>query len=162
MNKKLAIVGIVAIALVFAISVSAINACDGHGKSSWSKCSGKSGKWDLESKFYMKAYMIIKNSDELGLSDKMVDKIRELKMSTKKSLVMKKAEIEVIGLDIKSMLHGDTVNIEEINKLIDKKYDLKKEKTKSIVAACVTLKSYLSEDQMDKLKKLCKRCKTDK
>ena len=147
--------------LIFAVSISAIYASGHSGKTcgKGSSCKGGYGKSDLESKFYKKAWMIMENGDELGLSDEITDKIKDLKMSTKKALVMKKAEIEVIGLDIKSLLHESTVNTEEINKLIDKKYELKKEKAKSIIAAYATLKGYLSEGQMDKLKELYKESK---
>ncbi|MFH1752553.1 MAG: hypothetical protein ABH875_00060 [Candidatus Omnitrophota bacterium] len=164
MNKKLIVSAVVAIALIFTISISGIYA-SGHLDKGWSRCSSSkcgSDKGDLESKFYKKAHMIMENGEKLSLSDKIVAEIKELKMSTKKGLIMKKAEIEVVALDIKSMLYEEKINTEEINKLIDKKYDLKKEKTKTIVAAYARLKGYLSKDQMEKLGELYKECKSNK
>jgi hypothetical protein len=151
----------VAVALVLCLAMTAAYAA--HKEKSGKQCyyKGKSGKHggDLESKFYKKAYLVYSNQDELGLSDEQAKKIKSLKMETKKDLIRKKAEIEILGLDIKSMLWEDVVNAEEINKLIDKKYELKKEKAKALVAAYATLKISLSEAQRDKLKELCKQGK---
>jgi len=120
---------------------------EGHGKM-------KDGHWDLEGKFCKKAMLIVKNQEELGLSDEEVKKIKDLKITTKKDLIMKKAEIEVLGLDIKAALWEDTIDLGSVNTLIDKKYELKKQKTKSIVAAYVALKGMLTKEQQGKLKSL--------
>lgn len=120
---------------------------EGHGKM-------KGGHGDFEGKFYKKAMLIVKNQEELGLSDEEVKKIKDLKVATKKDLIRKKAEIEVLGLDIMAAMWEDTINLEAVNTLIDKKYELKKQKTKSIVAACVALKGILTEEQQEKLKSL--------
>ena len=161
MDKKLARGVIIAITLILCLAITGVYAAH-HGKSDkgWQCKGGSKGHgWDLESKFYKKAHLVYSKKDELGLSDEQAKKIKSLKMETKKDLIRKKAEIEILGLDIKSMLWEDVVNTEEINKLIDKKYELKKEKAKALVAAYATLKNFLSEDQKDKLKELCKKGK---
>ncbi|MFC1508082.1 Spy/CpxP family protein refolding chaperone [Candidatus Omnitrophota bacterium] len=119
----------------------------------------KVGHGDMEGKFYKKAMLIIANQEELGLTDAEVKKIKDLKIATKKDLITKKAEIDLIAIDIKAALWEDTVDINSVNALIDKKYELKKQKTKSLVAAYVTLKGTLTKEQTALLKGLCKKGK---
>ncbi|MFC1620815.1 Spy/CpxP family protein refolding chaperone [Candidatus Omnitrophota bacterium] len=119
--------------------------CDGHG--------------DLSQKFYKKAMMIIKSQEELGLSDEQVEKIKDLKISTKKDLIRKKADIDILALDIKAGMWEDTIDLNAVNVLIDKKYEIKKEKAKVLVAARAVLKSTLTADQNKQLKTLCRKGK---
>ena len=151
MNKKVVIASLLAVALM--LNVTAFEAwAYGEGK-------GKKCYKGLEKKFFYKAHMILKNRDELGLSDKQVKKIKDLKIETKKDLIRKNAEIDIVALDIKAAMHGDQIDTALVNKLIDKKYDLKKEKTKSLVGACAAVKGTLTREQKDKLKGLWKKCK---
>ena len=69
-------------------------------------------------------------------------------------MIRKKAEIDVISVDIRSKLWDETIDVSGINKLVDQKYDLKKEKTKSLIAAYAELKKILSEEQKGILKEL--------
>jgi len=107
---------------------------------------------DMTDKFFKKASFILWNAEELGLSENQIDKIESLKYDTKKDLLMKEAEIDVIALDIKRELRKDSPDTSAINKLLDKKYDLKKEKTKKLVSSYVDLKSMLTDSQMKELK----------
>ncbi|MBU4342710.1 MAG: hypothetical protein KJ902_05880 [Candidatus Omnitrophica bacterium] len=136
---------VVAMLLCFAFLTTQVYA--EHGKM-------KDGHGDMEDMFYKKAMLIIKNQDELGLSDEEVKKVKDLKMATKKGLISKTAEIEIVALDIEAAMWEDAIDLEAVNVLIDKKYELKKEKTKSIVAACATLKTMLTKEQQKQLKSL--------
>ncbi|MDY6843668.1 MAG: Spy/CpxP family protein refolding chaperone [Thermodesulfobacteriota bacterium] len=111
-------------------------------------------KDNLEEKVFKKAHIILKNKDELKLSDKQITGIKNLKLNAKKDLIRKKAEIDAISVDIKSKLYDETIDVSGINKLVDQKYDLKKEKTKSLIAAYAELKKILSEEQKEKLEEL--------
>ncbi|MFC2092125.1 hypothetical protein ACFLTD_05070 [Elusimicrobiota bacterium] len=71
-------------------------------------------------------------------------------------MIRKKADIEIIALDIKSKMWEDDIDVEAINGLIDKKYDIKKSKAKNLVAACAKLRSILSAKQRAKLKGIVK------
>ena len=113
-------------------------------------------KKGLDSKVLKKAHMILKNKEELGLSEEQVEKIKNLKIETKKSLVKQKAEIEILGIDIKAKLWEDAINTEAVNKLIDQKYELKKAKAKSLVEALASLKNILTDEQKTKLKEVYK------
>jgi len=116
---------------------------------------GKKG--DLESKFYSKAHLFMSNQEEIGLSDDQIAKIKELKMDVKKDMIKRNADIEILAIDIKSALYAETIDVNAVNALIDKKYELKKEKTKALVAAYAAIKEILTKEQKDKIKSLYKK-----
>jgi Spy/CpxP family protein refolding chaperone len=117
---------------------------------------------DFETKFFKKAMMIFSNREELGLSDEQVAKIKELKTSVKKDLIRKEAEIEITAIDIEAEAHKDPMDTNAVIKLVEKKYDLKKEKEKSLVRACAALKGTLTKEQKEKLEGLWKKCEKEK
>jgi len=112
------------------------------------------GKKSMEDKFFMKVKMIYTHKDQIEVTEEQMDKIKDLKIALKKELIIKKAEVEVIALDITVGMHEDVINVEDINKLIDKKYDVKKAKMKSLIKACADLKNLLTEEQSAKLKEV--------
>ena len=106
----------------------------------------------LDSKVLKKLHHTIENQDELEASDSQIKKIRELKMRLKKDLIQRKAAIDLIGVDIKSKLWADDIDGKGTNELIDRKYELKKAKAKSLVEALIELKNILEDEQEEKLK----------
>ena len=145
---------IVALIMFLGVGLSAAFA-DTHGESMKKEYQHKEYKpQDLEAKFFHKAHKLFKNKDELGLTEKQVDKLKDLKVRTKKDLIRKNADIEIIALDIKSQLYGEKVNVKVVNDLIDKKYEIKKAKAKALVAAYAELKDVLTKAQKEKLKEL--------
>ena len=122
-----------------------------------SKCAKKNKKkGGLEEKIFHKAHFYKSNADALGLSEEQVDKIKSLKSEAKKDLIMKKAEIEVLAIDIRALLHDNEVDVKAANDLIDKKYKIKKEKSKNLVQALADIKAVLSAEQHDKVKEIWK------
>lgn len=117
-------------------------------------CGKKQG---LDDKFYKKAHMILMNQEELGLTDDQAKQIKDLKINTKKSVIKTNAEIELITLDAKVLLYEDKIDTKKLDALIDKKYDIKKEKAKTLVQSMATLKGFLTPEQMSKLKELYKQ-----
>jgi len=141
--------GLMVMALVLAVGLSTTAAfaekgC-GHDK-------GGSRKKSTKDMFFKKVHMIYIYQDEIGVSDKQLEKIKELKIGLKKDIIKKKADIEVIAVDIKALLYEDDVNVGAINKLIDKKYEAKKAKSKMLVDAYAKLKKILKKEQLDILK----------
>ncbi len=108
---------------------------------------GPDEKKGLEDKFLKKAQMLLKHWGELNLSDEQVRKIRALKHDVKKDIIMKDAQIEVIGLDVKALLREDVIDVEQANALIEQKYDIKKAKAKLLVKALADLKNILTDEQ---------------
>jgi len=125
-----------------------------HDKGDW--------KMSLEDAFSMKIHFIMENSEEIGLSAEQSEKIHALKYSVKKGIIKSDAEIDMLALDIKEALGKDEVDTVAVNGLIDKKYALKAQKTKDIVAACTSLKTILTKEQQDKMKAMCSKHKKDK
>ncbi|MFH1593320.1 MAG: hypothetical protein ABID09_01320 [Candidatus Omnitrophota bacterium] len=158
MNKKMLFAVVLCLALasnVLAYEGSKGGSSCGHGK-------GRTQKDGLSEKFYEKAHFLMSNAEELGLSDEQVSKIKDIKLKTKRDLILKKAEIEVVALDIDAMMHEDVINKVDIDKLIDKKYDLKKENAKLLVGSYATLKGLITKEQKDKMKEIWKSCKKSK
>lgn len=145
MGKKV-LVG-VSLAVILALASTASFAYqDDHDKAK-----GGQGK---SCKVTAKAHMVLKNKDELGISENQEEKIEALLLKAKKESIRQDAEIEIIGLDIKAKMKENTVNVQEINPLIDKKYDLKKAKAKASLAAYAELKNILTDKQKETLKEL--------
>ena len=115
--------------------------------------------WGFEEKFNNKVKKIMSNAEELELSDVQLKQIKDLKIKTKKDLIRQKAEIDIIALDIKSEMYQDDIDKGTINKLIDKKYDLKKEQAKTVVGACADIQNILTKGQQEKMKAIMKKCK---
>ena len=110
----------------------------------------------LGSKFFHMAHTIFENQAELEFSEENLRKVKDLKINTKKSLIRSKAEIDIIAVDIMAKIWEESPDIAEINKLIDKKFTLKKESMKEIVSVFLSLKKMLSKEQLRKLHGLCK------
>ena len=107
-------------------------------------------------KFFHFAHLILENYEEIGLTDEAAKKVKELKIGTKKSLIRNTAEAELLMVDIISSLYADKPDISEINKLVDKKFEIKKAGMKKLIAAFVGVKKLLSREQMKQMKAICK------
>jgi Spy/CpxP family protein refolding chaperone len=108
----------------------------------------------VTNKFLEKVKMIDKYQDELGVSGEQLTKIKDLKIALKKEHIRRDAEIELLKVDITSLLYADQVDVEAVNKLIDKEYSAMKAKTKKSIASYVELNSVLNKDQIAELKEL--------
>ena len=106
----------------------------------------------FDTKVLKKLHLAIENRDELEASDSQIRKIRELRVALKKDLIQRKAEIDLIGVDIKAKFCAGDINRKEINQLIDRKYELKKAKAKALVETLIELEDILKEEQQEKLK----------
>lgn len=154
MKRKIAILTLVLFALFSAGLVSEARAFE---------CCKKMGGPQAgdEGMFSKKIKMILLNEEGLGLSEEQIEKIKDLKLSAKKDLIRLNADIDIIQLDIKAAMWKDTLDTGAINGLIDKKYELKKEKEKKLVAACAALKGILTKEQKQNLKSIYKKCKDE-
>ncbi len=159
MRNKLLFLSVIA---VFVAMVGVSGAWAGHGMQShgMSCCKGQSGM-QLDKKFMKMAHMLIMNSDELGITDEQMAKIKDIKKRVMKDIITKKAEADVIKVDICSSLWEDTIDAEAVNMLVEKKYETKKALTKEIVKAIAELKGLLTDEQKTKMKKFCneKKCR---
>ncbi len=107
-------------------------------------------------KLFALAHLVIQHAEYLGLTQAQIGKIKDLKLKTKKNMIMEKAQIEVLELDVKSAMDQDVINIKDVDKLIDKKYDLKKAGAKELVEAYSELRNILNQNQRKMLDGLTK------
>ena len=107
-------------------------------------------------KFFHFAHSILENHEELGLSEESVKKVRDLKIGTKKSMIRNRAEVELLMVDVISSLYQEKPDISAINKLVDKKFEIKKAGMKKLIAAFVGIKKLLSKEQIKQVKTICK------
>ncbi len=146
------------ILLFCACSLASPRAFAEDGMMSGCKMMHKMDKMGPEEKFYQKAFFLLSNADEIGLTDDQAEKIRALKLKVKKSLIMEDAQIETLALDISDALAADQADTKKIDSLVDKKYELKKQRTKEIIQGYLDLRSILTKDQQEKLKKMQPSC----
>lgn len=151
MNKKFMGTILVVFTLIFSVLAVKTYARD-YGKT-------KGHCWGLEEKFSEKAHFFLKNQEKLELSDEQIEKIKDLKIKAQKDIIRKDAELKILALDLQNGLRKDAINTDAVNDLIDKEYDLRKEKTKSLVDAYAALKDILTAEQKEKIKGLWKKCK---
>ena len=85
--------------------------------------------------------------EKLGIETK----VKDLELQTNKDLIMKKAEIEVVELDVTAALHANVIDLKSVHSLNQKKYKLKNKKADILTEAFAALKSILSDDQKQKL-----------
>ena len=122
----------------------------------------KKQKKSVAEKVYKKAKMIYLYQDELNVTEDQLDQIHELKVSLKKDLIRKKAELKIVKVDIKSLLYEDDIDVKAVNKLIDQKYEIKKAKAKKAVESYAQLKKILTKEQLEKLKDISREHKKKK
>jgi len=158
MNKKIGILFAAFLFCAIQLAPAFANRCslDKHGMDGeCSEC--RMDMMEMDDIFFHKAYLIFKNADEIKLGDDQKANLKSLKYKLKRSTIAKDSEIEVYALDIKEILSQDEVtkdDLAKINDMIDKKYELKKQKAKDAVAAIVDLKKMVTKDQMKRVKEL--------
>ncbi|MBI4845901.1 MAG: Spy/CpxP family protein refolding chaperone [Candidatus Omnitrophica bacterium] len=150
MKKKIVFFAVIFFVVNMCAVRTDIFAFDGHKKA-------KQGA-GLEEDFFKKAHMLVTKGECAGLSEEQLKQIKELKISVKKDIIRNKAEIEIVDLDIESELWAEEIDQKQVNKLIDKKYELKKETAKLLIDAYVKLKKIITPEQKEALKNLYK-CK---
>ncbi len=154
---------ILLVAFLSFISISSLAYADMHkmkekhyGKGMKMEDSKGYKKNDLKSMFFKKTKMILKEAEELGLSDDQIDAVKKLKSDTKKSFIKIKSEIDTVKVDFEDAVSADEMDVSAVNSLIDKKYQLKAKKAKEIVAGMAKIKTILNEEQYTQFKDMCK------
>lgn len=126
--------------LVFCMSVACMSYADSH------KGGGKAG-------------FILKNAEALGLSDEQIQEIEEIKIETEEEVAEDIKDIKEVYAKMKEEMYKDDSDEDTVNDLIDKKYDLKKEKTKYLISQFNKAKKVLTPEQSQMLKEICKKSK---
>lgn len=146
-NTKVGFIFLLAILILICFPLMALAQGCPKGKGSGQGCG-------FEKNLFSKLHLALVHQEKLGLTEEQVAKIKQLKMSTKKDLIKREAEIDLVTVDIKTKLCEDNICQKSIGKLIDKKYDLKKEKAKALVGVFEEMKNILSDEQKKQLGKI--------
>lgn len=139
----------VPLAVVFLFcSIAPMALADGHYKK------GGYDKKGLDDKIYCKAKFMLRNGDELGLSDEQIDRIMDITFATKRGLIDRNAGIWHVKTDIKEKMHEDKTDVPGLQALMDKKYELKKERARFLVQQYAAMKGVMTDEQYTEAKKL--------
>ena len=90
----------------------------GRGQCGANRGGGESG-CPIAGKLMKKAGFLLKNADEIGLSDDQVEKIKTIKDMAKRDEIHGKADMEIFMMDLMEKLGEDKVDVEGINALLD-------------------------------------------
>jgi hypothetical protein len=97
---------------------------------------------------------LMMNGEKLQLTADQKDQIHALKMKIKKDMIMKEAQADVLQLDIMEMLMKEDPQLNAVNTVIDKKYDIKKQKAKDLAESYIDLCNVLTKEQKTMAKDL--------
>jgi Spy/CpxP family protein refolding chaperone len=144
---------IVLLCLCFALASSGLAEARSKSKDS--------GGCKVYNKFYSNTKIIMSNSAKLGISDAQIDEVRKMKYDTKKNKIKACADIKIVGVEISEALWKEKVDIDKVNALIDKKYQMKAQLKKDMVGSYVSLNEMLTADQKEMVKSIRKAEKCD-
>jgi len=162
MYKRLGTIFIVLLLCLSSISLAHAASCPLHKRGNDKNCPAcKMEKMEFDEMFFHKLYFIGAYSEEIKLTDEQKEDLKALKYRVRKDLIMKDADIDTYALEIKETLEQDQISKEDLarlNEMIDKKYEVKKEKAKVIALAYSDLKKVITVDQLRKLKAIWDEC----
>jgi len=125
------------------------------------ECKGKSGKSGLCDVTTKQAHFVLKNQDELELTEEQVTQIMIIKADAKKDAIQRQAELDIIDVDIRSQLWENEINEEEVLTLVTKKCQVLEAKQKTAVQSYISLKGILTGEQKEQVKQLQRTKKKD-
>jgi hypothetical protein len=122
---------------------------------SWQMSAGQhgsyaSGRKALSHRLYKQAHLMLKERENLKLTDEQYAAIAELKVSVKKDMLLRQAAIDAVAVDIAYQLKQLPIDVEASGRFIKQKYDLQIAKATALVGALSRLYALLNEDQQEK------------
>lgn len=129
------------------------------GKCSKGSCSmkGEKGGCPIVGKTLCMAHSALEHQKELALSDDQVKAIKALKLEVKKQKIQQTAQMQIGMLEMHAMLKADTLDTEGLKAMIDQGMAAMATSAKASVDQYAQMKSILKQDQLAKLKELCKK-----
>lgn len=121
--------------------------------------SGKADACDLYSKFYEECMVALKNSDKIGLEDSQKEAIKNMKYDAKKEKIKACAQIDLLSVNISEAMWKKDVDVDEVNALIDEKYQKMAQLKKGMLANRLALNDILTEEQRGKVGEIRKKYK---
>ncbi|RMG56887.1 MAG: periplasmic heavy metal sensor [Deltaproteobacteria bacterium] len=96
----------------------------------------------------------LKNAEALELSQGQIEKLREIHREQRKKLIRLRAEIDVVGVDLKEELDRDVPDMEKVENLLKKQEELKTKFRLELIRTRAESMKVLIPEQRAKLKKL--------
>lgn len=90
--------------------------------------------------------------EEIWLTDTQVDRLREISTGSQRESIRTRSEVQLLQLDLKSLLQQDNPDIKKIDSLIDNISAKQAEMKKSRIHSMLEMKDVLTDEQQDKLK----------
>jgi hypothetical protein len=123
----------------------------GHGSQS---CRGGGHGWGMSEKFFHKAHFILDNQEAIGVTEEQKMDIKSQKRETRKLLISRGAEIDIIKIDLKAAMHDFPVDEEALVNLVEEKYRIKKALARDLAVAYAKLRNTLTEEQNNGMKEV--------
>ena len=145
-NKKMLFLAVLALFIAFAVSPVY---AQGKSKRDFRQ------KERIERKIWQAMDFLFEHKEMLELSDKQIGQLKELNISTQKTMIQSKADIDILTVDIDAKLYdAESIDLKSLEKLIDEKYKFKKERVKTLVRAYAKIMDILTVQQKDALKNI--------
>jgi len=96
-------------------------------------------------------------ADELGLSEAQIAKLKDIHTNTKKLKIQKKADMEIIKLEINSLLDEASPDQSKIDSKVDKLTETQAELMKECLKASIQARQALTPEQYKQAKKSAKK-----
>ena len=154
--KKLLLSGILITGLIVANPAGVF--ADSHQRSSCAKCEAKTKKCKI-SRLKKKVKQLWFNKEALGIAEKQLEKIKDIKHAAIKELIRLKADKDIVKVDLKSAMWDESIDVGAVNKLIDAKYAAKTKAAKTYVKALRDIQKVLSKEQRAKWKEMSIKAK---
>jgi len=112
----------------------------------------KSSDFSIKNQLFTHIESSLDRVEQMEFSKEQVGKINKIKLDLDKELVKRKAEIDVIKLEIQSMIWQQKMDVKAINSLLDQKYKIKNALARFIVSSMKKFNDVLTEEQFLMLK----------
>lgn len=112
------------------------------------------GQGGFEAMALMKAHHLLMLAGPLGLTEQQGVQIRAIALSAEKAVIQGRAELAVLGLDLRAEFHAQKPDAGRIKSLIAKKFEKKKELAQAAAESFLKIDGALTDDQKAHLKKM--------
>lgn len=129
------------------------------GECSKGRCSmkGEKGGCPIVGKTLCMAYGALEYQKELSLSEEQISAIKALKLEVKKQKIQQTAAMQIGMLEMHAKLKEDTLDVEGLKAMIDQGMAAMATSAKASIDQYAQMRSILKQDQIAKLKELCKK-----
>jgi Spy/CpxP family protein refolding chaperone len=135
-------------------------ACSKGKASSCATCQYKAKTCKI-TKLKSKTSLLWTNQECMAITDEQLEKVKVIKHKAIKELIQLKADVDIIKVDVTSLLYADSMDLSKVNKLIDAKYSKKNKTAKTYVKAVSDIQKILTEEQRAKWQSSCSKGSSD-